>query len=361
MILEIIQSHTFPDHYRFLATELEQQSLFFSPSWYDNFLQTVVKQNGTVIWYGLKANSGTPLFLLPVWQQHHSAWQPAKLTSLANYYTTLYEPLHCITDQNQLAQAINQIVEAICHLSWDIIDLYPLNPASITYPLLIEAFKKQKKHVTPYFMYGNWFLLTQGQTFKDYYAARPSQLKNTIKRKANKLKLKSLEYRIYKHPEDVETAVQLFQQTYKTSWKKDEPYLDFIPGLAKTAAERGWLRLGLLFIDQQVAAAQLWLVLHQTAYIYKLCQDPEFDNYSPGSLLTTHLLEYAIDEDKVTKVDFLSGDDTYKKDWMTHREERWGLQIANPKTAYGLLQTCKNRLSPYLNRLQKILLAKHTL
>jgi hypothetical protein len=319
--------------------------------WFDNFLQTVVKQNGTVIWYGVKDNKDTPLLLLPVWQQQHSVWQPTRLTGLANYYTTLYEPLHCITDQNQLAQAITQVVEAICHLSWDTVELYPLNPALITYPLLTEAFKKQKKHVTPYFMYGNWFLLTQGQTFKDYYAARPSQLKNTIKRKANKLKLKSVECRIYKHPEDVQTNIQIFQQLYKSSWKNDEPYPDFIPGLAKATAEQGWLRLGMLFIDQQAAAVQLWLVLRQTAYIYKLCQDPEFDTYSPGSLLTSHLMEYVIDEDKVTKVDFLSGDDAYKKDWMSHREERWGLQIANLKTAYGLIQAGKNILNPYIKRL----------
>lgn len=352
MILEIVKSHTFPDDYRLLGTNLEQQSLFYSPLWYENFLQTVANKNGTIIWYGLKASNDKPLFLLPVWQQQHSAWQPTQLTGLANYYTTLCEPLHCIINQSQLIQAINQVVQAICHLSWDVIDLYPLNPASTTYPLFINAFKRQKKHVTPYFMYGNWFLLTQDQTFKDYYAARPSQLKNTIKRKASKLKQKSVEYRIYILPEDVETAVQLFKQIYKASWKKNEPYPDFIPGLAKAASENGWLRLGLLFIDQQVAASQLWLIVHQTAYIYKLCQDPEFDSYSPGSLLTAHLMEYAIDVDKVTKVDFLSGDDAYKKDWMSHREERYGLQIANLKTGYGLFNAGKNMLALVLKRLR---------
>ncbi len=351
MILEVIQSQTFPATYRLLAANLEQQSLFDSPLWYENFLQTVVKQNGTVIWFGLKDNNGAPLLLLPVWQQQHSAWQPTKLSSLANYYTTLYEPLHCITDQNQLALAINQVVTALCRLSWDVIELYPLNPASMTYPLLIEAFKQQKKHVTPYFMYGNWFLLTQSQSFKDYYAARPGQLKNTIKRKENKLKQKTLEYSICKVGDDVEIAVQHFQRLYIARWKEDEPSPDFIPGLAKIAAEQGWLRLGLLLIDQQVVAAQFWLVLHETAYIYKLCQEPAFNNYSPGSLLTAHLMEYVIDVDKVAKVDFLSGDDSYKKDWMSHREERWGLQIANPKTAYGLLQLGKNFVHTYARKI----------
>ena len=352
MILEILETTSFPDTYYPLAAQLEQKSLFLSAPWLDNFMQTVVKQNETVTWYGLKNNNGKPLLLMPLWQKPHAVCSPVKLTSLSNYYTTLYEPLHCISDQDQLKQAINLVTESICTSNWDIIDLYPFNPTSDIYALLIEAFKKQKKHVTPYFMYANWFLLTENQAFADYYAARPGQLKNTIKRRNNKLKQKQVEYRICTHPEDVESAIQLFQQTYNVSWKINEPYQDFIPGLAKTAANAGWLRLGLMFIDQKVAAAQIWLTLHDTAYIYKLCQDPNFDQYSPGSLLTTHLMEYAIDVDKVTKIDFLSGDDAYKKDWMSHRKERWGIQIANPKTIYGFQTTVINYLSSCLHKLR---------
>lgn len=349
MKLEVLKSQTFPDDYRPLAAKLEQQSLFLSELWFENFLQTVVARDEVVIWFGLKDLNGNPLFLMPLWQKPPSAWKAIKLTGLSNYYTTLYEPLHCINDQEQLVQAIKQVVEAICLLGWDVIDLYPFNPISPSYTPIIQAFRQQKKHVTPYFMYANWFLLTEDHTFKDYYAARPGQLKNTIKRRANKLKQKTVEYCICKHPDDVAGAVELFQQTYKARWKKDEPYQEFIPGLAKEAADRGWLRLGLLFVDQQVAATQLWLTVHQTAYIYKLCHDPEFDSYSPGSLLTAHLMEYAIDVDKVTKVDFLSGDDAYKKDWMSNRDERWGLQITNTRTIYGLLQACKNILNSVLN------------
>lgn len=117
----------------------------------------------------------------------------------------------------------------------------------------------------------------------------------------------------------------LFQKTYHASWKRDEPYPYFISGLAQTAILQSWLRLGLLFIVQEIAAAQIWLTVANIAYIYKLCQHPEFNLYSPGTLLTAHLIEYALDVDKVCKVDFLSGDDDYKKDWMTNRSERWGV------------------------------------
>jgi hypothetical protein len=344
MRVEIIESNIFPERYRPLAIQVEQHSFFISDWWLDNFVKTIVDKNDKVIWVGLTDLNNQPLLLLPLWQKSVSAWKIKKLTSLSNYYTTLYEPIHYISDEHLLSEVLNKAIEAVCQLKWDVLDIYPLNPDSINYNLLISAFRQQRKYVTPYFMYGNWFLLTQGQTFQEYYAARPSQLKNTLKRKANRLKQQNLEYRVCTRPDEVESAVQLFEETYKASWKLNEPYPDFIMGLAKSAAEIGYLRIGLLFIDQKIAAAQLWLTLHKTANIFKLCQKPEFDNFSPGSLLTTHLMEYAIDVDNVTKIDFLTGDDQYKKDWMSSRGEHWGLQIANPNSFLGTLKVVENFL-----------------
>ena len=39
----------------------------------------------------------------------------------------------------------------------------------------------------------------------------------------------------------------------------------------------------------------------------------------------SYLLEHVIDTDKVTDIDFLSGNDAYKKDWMSERRERFAL------------------------------------
>ena len=52
-------------------------------------------------------------------------------------------------------------------------------------------------------------------------------------------------------------------------------------------------------------------------------------------MLTAHLLRQAIDGDRVGEVDFLIGDDAYKKKWMTHRRERWGIVAYDPRTLMG--------------------------
>lgn len=354
-IYEILEQSEFPADYINLADANELENVFSSKDWFNNFSRTIIEPEEKVIWIGCKTAEGVPLLLLPLWQKSRGNGLTAKISSLSNYYTTLYAPLHCITDPEQLEQAIDLAVTGVCQLKWDVIDIFPLNDKSSIFALLIKAFRRHSKQVSPYFLYGNWFYLIQGKSFQEYYQERPSQLKNTIKRRSNKLKQKQVRYQLCLTPEETPAAVAHFQENYKTSWKQDEPYPEFIRGLARIAAQNGWLRLGLLFIDEQVAAAQLWLTVHKTAYIYKLTQNPAFDSFSPGSILTTNLMEYVIDTDKVTKIDFLTGDDPYKKDWMSHREERWGLQISNPKTVFGLLQAGKNILAAQLKQLKKAL------
>jgi CelD/BcsL family acetyltransferase involved in cellulose biosynthesis len=55
-----------------------------------------------------------------------------------------------------------------------------------------------------------------------------------------------------------------------------------------------------------------------------MAYDEAFAEYAPGTLLTSHLMEYVIDQDHVTEVDYLIGDDAYKKDWMSCRRGALG-------------------------------------
>jgi len=135
----------------------------------------------------------------------------------------------------------------------------------------------------------------------------------------------------------LDAAISAYEQVYAASWKKSEPYPLFVPGLIQLCAREGWLRLGVAYVDGQPAAAQLWIVSHGVASIYKVAYDQRFADLSIGSYLTTRLLEHVIDVDRVREVDYLSGDDRYKSDWMSHRRERWGILALNPRTVRGAL------------------------
>jgi len=129
-------------------------------------------------------------------------------------------------------------------------------------------------------------------------------------------------------------------------------------GLIQTLGEKGWLRLGTVFFDDQPIAAQVWIVHAGHATIYKLAHDTRFDEYSAGSVLTARMLEHVLEVDRVQEVDFGSGDDAYKKNWLPYRRERWGIMAFNPRRVRGCLsilrhvggKTVKSRLKGLVGR-----------
>ena len=181
-----------------------------------------------------------------------------------------------------------------------------------------------------YFRFYNWVHRLQGEAFSGYMAARPTKVRNTIARKQRKLEREhGYSIRLYTC-DNLQQAMADYHTVYNASWKAKELFGDFIDGLAASLSEGGWLRLAILYIDKKPAAAQFWFVAHGKASIFKLAYDEAWKRYSPGSILISYLMEHVIDTDKVREIDFLTGNDAYKMDWMSERRVRWGLYCAKP-------------------------------
>ena len=85
----------------------------------------------------------------------------------------------------------------------------------------------------------------------------------------------------------------------------------------------------------QPAAAQLWFVAHGKASIFRLAHDESCKAWSPGSMLTAYMMEQVIDGERVEEVDFIIGNEAYKRDWMTVRRERYALTFAADRDSAG--------------------------
>nr|WP_255435159.1 GNAT family N-acetyltransferase [Rhodoferax sp. BLA1] len=203
-----------------------------------------------------------------------------------------------------------------------------------------------------YFCFGNWYLQLAGRSFAEYQSSLPSALRHSITRGQRRLdKQGPWRIDIQRQPDgSLEAAIQDFVTVYQKSWKGAEPNSLFIPALARTAAAQGWLRLGVLRLDGQAIAAQLWLVKSGKASIFKLAYVTGFERFSVGSVLTAALMQHVIDVDQVQEVDYLTGDDAYKRDWMSHRRERWGLVAFDWRTPAGLWAGCRHALGLWLKR-----------
>lgn len=158
-----------------------------------------------------------------------------------------------------------------------------------------------------------------------WWDSRPGALKNTVKRKAKKGIVDIALFSTF----DAE-AWAAYEAIYAASWKPEEGHPALLRAFAEAESARGTLRMGLARIEGAPVAAQYWTVEDGTAFIHKLAHVEDSLKASPGTLLSTALFRHAIEVDGVTRVDFGTGNDAYKRDWMNRHEPLWRIEAFNP-------------------------------
>ena len=170
----------------------------------------------------------------------------------------------------------------------------------------------------------NHILFLNGRKFSDYFDSRPGPLRTTLRRKSSKVATQILDYF------DAASWAD-FEDVYRESWKPAEGSPDFLRSFAEAEGAAGRLRLGIARTEGRVVAAQLWTVEGNTAFIHKLAHREAAKALSPGTVLSAALFEHTIDRDQVALIDFGTGDDPYKRDWMELTRPRYRLEILRPR------------------------------
>lgn len=269
------------------------------------------------------------------------------LRNLENYYTPLFKPLG--SSESNLELILEMVNE---HAHCDYLQFSPLDVDSDFYHGLVSLLDKNNYWIESNPCFANWYQPILGRSFNDYWLGRPSHLKQTLKRREKKM-LRAGEVRFelsQASVDDWRRHLRDYLSIYQTSWKESEPYPEFIPGLVEIAAKRGCLRLGVLYLDDKPAAAQLWFVEQGVASIFKLAYDPGYKEFSPGTVLSARMMAHVIDVEKVNEIDFLSGDDPYKRDWMSHRRERHTIVALNRSSWRSNLWIVKEKAKRLLKR-----------
>ena len=327
-----------------LAATSAGQELFCTLVWFDTLSTHGFARDARLHLLLGRDSSGRP-GLLPLAATHG-------LTSLGNYYSSLYGPVLC--DPSSLTELVDL---ACAHIRndqtrWAFINLQPLAQDSAFARQAAASFAAAGYWADHYACFGNWYLEVAGRSFAQYFSGLPPTLRHNVERGRGRLtRAGSWSISIYPSPAlDVEDGLRAYETIYAASWKQPEPFPGFIPHLCRMAAAQGWLRLGILTLDAQPIAAQIWIIKDGVASIYKLAYDERCGRFSPGSVLSAHMMEHCIDHDQVQMVDYLTGDDAYKKDWMSHRRERIGLIAFNPATVRGLTAGTWHFMKKWLKR-----------
>lgn len=313
-----------PESANALFVHEEKGSIFFSRPWFECLTASALAVDHTMV-LACVVDGGRVMAILPLMEcAGVKTWY-----SLKHGLTPLYSLLLADDDQERvlscLAQALDQLPVNGLLLEPVAGDDSKLN--ALTRLLEMAGFRCEYT-----FRDYNWVYHLQGQSYQDYMAGRPAVLCNTISRKARKLEREhGYEIRLFVGEEALRRMPD-YDVVYNASWKQNEIWnAGFRDCFVEAFSRVGWARLAILYVKGQPVAAQLWFVCHNKASIFRLAYDKAWRQYSVGSILTSFLMEYVIDTDRVEEIDFLTGNDAYKQDWMSERRERFLLSCIKNK------------------------------
>ena len=327
----------FPKDVLALFTVSEQENIESGAGWYGNFVDTVAKNIGESFFYVLRRNK-QPIAALPLLRIKKNPFD-IRFHSLSNYYTSFYAPL---IDSTATQLDITILLKKIKQQNSKIhcFQLEPMNLEARATNILLLSLREAGFICFKYFCFKNLFLTVQ-QNWTEYLASRGHRILNTLKRKTKKLTNADGSLEVVTSESKLEPALADYLQVYRASWKKPEPFPDFIPGLVRTYATNGWIRIGVVRLQGRPIAAQIWIVKDRCASIFKLAYDDEYKSYSAGTQLTAQLLRQAIEIENVKTVDYMKGDELHKRDWMNNSCDRIGIIAINPRTIIGILLLIK--------------------
>ncbi len=326
-----------------LFAQAAQHSVFFSRAWFECLSTTALEADHTLV-LACVVSRDQVMAILPMMQSMGvNTWY-----SLRHGFTPCYNLLLADEDQEQV---ITCLVDALNRLPINGLLLEPVADDDRTLNDLLARLTRAGYHGEYRFRHYNWIHRLQGQSYAQYLAARPAQLRNTVARKQRKLAREhGYDIRLLTGY-DVPPAMADYYRVYEASWKQHEiNNAGFADCFIEKFSKAGWTRLAILYIKGQPVAAQLWFVHQQKASIFRLVYDEAWRQYSPGSILTSALMEYVIDTDKVTEIDFLTGNDAYKQDWMSERRERFQLSFIKRKLPASRYQRAVNALQCIFKR-----------
>ncbi len=333
-----------------LMSEAEGRHIEFGADWFANLIDAVYANEAPTheVRLHVLRRQGRVLAVLPTVAQRGELGR--EISALSNFYTAIFSPALAPGLQPEdllpLTRALRKSGAGAAAYRFS-----PMDPTSYEFGVLKRALALAGLSAHAYFTFGNWYEPVS-QNWADYLKDRSGQVRSTIKRNAKKFAAEGGWLEVVRGGDRLEAGLAAFQAVYAQSWKVPEPYPDFVPGLIRLCARRGWLRLGVAWLGDKPVAAQIWIVANGRADIYKLAYDEVHKALAPGTLLTALLMEQVLDVDKVREIDYLIGDDAYKAAWMSQRRERFGLIAYDPLTLRGLIGLVRQAVGETWRRLR---------
>jgi hypothetical protein len=279
-----------------------------------------------------------------------------KFELMGNVYSPLRYFVFCEHHNNQKENDVSLIMDflIIHYRKWDIVDLSTLPEENGYYDVIRNAINAKGMAYSEYHCFGDWYINGIKYTGDEYFDKLPERIRKDVLYCHRRLHtMGEIEFKVISDRIGLDQYIDFYYDVYSRSWQKREGVgPNFHRDLAKIAVRNGWLRMGFLLYNDLPIATQFWLSCNGTAYILKTVYDQNYKKYSPGKILTTEMFKYIIDVDKVKMIDYVQGDEPYKKDWTPQRRERKGIIVYNNNVKGRYLGLLNNKVLPVLRKSQ---------
>jgi CelD/BcsL family acetyltransferase involved in cellulose biosynthesis len=322
---------------------------FFSMEHQQAWLSQVVRR-GILVRYIRISAGGTPVGYFPLLQWPTFRRAPARCLEFPGVSHT-----GPILDGRFTGALLDYFRESVLpDLAWDVLLWERASPDRLPVENLIDAFRKAGHLVTDWPDLGNWIYEGEKSDFETYVSSLGFSTRYEVRRLAKRFrKTGNCEVRIFRSQEAL-NVVQDYHLVFSRSWKSADPNPEYIRELIRQFGALGQLRLAFLVLDGRPVATQLWLCDGTWAYAHTFAYDKEFKRCSPGTYLMTRVLQSVMEDDGVSRVDFLRGDESYKQHFMNRRQALHNF-VVFPHTLRGrALQALDRQVVP-LVRSSKVL------
>lgn len=302
-------------------------SPFERPEWFELIADTDIKPLIVI------ANHGKDALALPLMQDGD------RLTVLRNWYSFTWRPMIAAGNaRTALLEAIARDLRTRTHH----VRFEQMPDEGGEASGLASAFASAGWRVETWASDCNHVLEVGGRSFAQYWATRPGPLRTTLKRRGGGIETEILS------AFDPESWLQ-YEQIYGASWKPTEGAPQMLRAFARREGEAGRLRLAIARHEGLPVAAQFWTIEDGTAFIHKLAHRQSHRHLSAGTVLSAAMFARAIDTDRASIIDFGTGDEPYKRDWMETVRPRYTLDCidaSQPRAWIEMARRTARRLRP---------------
>jgi len=284
------------------------------------------------IWWGSFGES-RDLFLIFLFEQENlrgifplslneSSSNGKLLSSLTNDHTFLYDfIIHPEFQKETLHQLFN-----LCQSWWGTspIRLENFTQAGPNWDILEGELLRRGYYVHTYKHPCSPFI-NLDFNWEKYFADLPSNLRRNLRHRRRRAEEEGrLSFEVVRETADLENILTEAFEVESSSWKgvqgtsiNSKPHIEnFYRELAKWASKKGKFYLFVLRLNRRMISFRFCLAGQKTMYSIKTGYDQvSAAQFSPGSLILCHLLEYLYNSREFTRFVFMGVSDKWKMEW----------------------------------------------